>query len=104
MQTTSLKVPLRPSTPFGDWCAQSLKQLKKLSSALIQLEDWGNARSVLESALKQAPDDASLYSNLGVVYQAQGEKELARQMFEKAIQLRPDWQTPQDNLLKLTEE
>jgi Tfp pilus assembly protein PilF len=38
------------------------------------------------------------------VYQAQGEIELARQMFEKAIQLSPDWQSPQENLLKLTEE
>jgi Flp pilus assembly protein TadD len=72
-----------------------------LSSALIQLEDWGNARSVLESALGQAPEDASLYNNLGVVYQALGEFDLARQMFEKAIQLAPEWEEPQRNLQEL---
>lgn len=75
-----------------------------LSAALIELEDWQSARSVLETALQQAPADARLYNNLGIVLQEQSELELARQMFEKAIQLAPEWEEPANQLLELGEE
>ncbi len=68
------------------------------TSALIGLKDWQNATQVLQQAIQKAPQDARLYNNLGVVAREQGDLDSARQDFQKAIQLQPTWDVPQNNL------
>lgn len=69
-----------------------------LSSALIALKSWDDARQVLEWGLSQAPQDARLYNNLGIVAGSQGDRQQARQHFTKAIELAADWEVPKANL------
>ena len=68
------------------------------TSALIGLQDWQNAAQVLQQALEKEPEDARLYNNLGVVAREQGYIESARQLFNKALELQPQWEVPQQNL------
>ncbi len=68
------------------------------SAAFIQMEAWAEAEAVLRGALLQAPDDARLYNNLGVVAREQGNLEAAREYFERAISLSPEWDLPRRNL------
>jgi len=68
------------------------------SGALIELRAWPRAEALLREALLQAPDDARLYNNLGVVVREQGNLEAAREYFERAATLSPDWDLPRQNL------
>ena len=69
-----------------------------LSLALIELKDWDNAQFILDQAIESSPLDARLYNNLGVVAREKGDLEAARQFFQKAVELDPDWDMPQQNL------
>jgi tetratricopeptide (TPR) repeat protein len=68
------------------------------TSALIGLQDWQNASQVLQQAIEKVPDDARLYNNLGIVAREQGDIDSARQLFNKALELQPKWEVPQQNL------
>jgi tetratricopeptide (TPR) repeat protein len=68
------------------------------TAALIALRDWQNAAKVLQQAIEKAPQDARLYNNLGIVAREQGDIKSARQLFNKALELQPDWDVPQQNL------
>jgi protein O-GlcNAc transferase len=68
------------------------------TSALIGMQDWQNATQVLQQAIEKAPEDARLYNNLGVVAREQGDTGTARQLFNKALELEPQWEIPQQNL------
>jgi tetratricopeptide (TPR) repeat protein len=68
------------------------------TSALIGMQDWQNATQVLQQAIEKAPEDARLYNNLGVVAREQGDTDSARQLFNKALELEPQWEIPQQNL------
>jgi tetratricopeptide (TPR) repeat protein len=68
------------------------------TSALIGLQDWQNAAQVLQQAIEKEPEDARLYNNLGVVAREQGDIDSARQLFSKALELKPQWEVPQQNL------
>jgi len=72
-----------------------------LSAALIELNEWEAAQAVLLQAIQAAPQDARLYNNLGLLARRQGNLEAARQYFNKAIELAPDWELPQENLKAL---
>jgi tetratricopeptide (TPR) repeat protein len=72
-----------------------------LSSALIQEQDWANAEKVLTAALQDAPEDARLYYNLGVLAREQGEIEVARERFSRAVELAPTWELPRKGLESL---
>jgi Flp pilus assembly protein TadD len=52
----------------------------------------------LTGALKQAPGDARLYNNLGVVAQARGDLNTAREYYARASALAPNWELPKQNL------
>jgi tetratricopeptide (TPR) repeat protein len=69
-----------------------------LSAALTELNEWEAAQAVLEQAIQAAPQDARLYNNLGILAQRQGNLDAARQYFNQAIELAPDWKLPQENL------
>ena len=75
-----------------------------VSAALIGLQDYQSAAQVLDQGLQVAPDDARLYNNAGVVAREQGDIELARQLFSRAIELAPEWELPQQNLEALPQE
>jgi tetratricopeptide (TPR) repeat protein len=68
------------------------------SAALIQLKDWQNAQNVLQAALKESPNDARLYNNLGILAREQGQTAAAREYFSKAVELDPSWALPKQNL------
>ena len=68
------------------------------TSALIGLQDWKNAAQVLQQAIDEVPEDARLYNNLGVVAREQGDIDSARRFFNKALELQPQWEVPQQNL------
>ena len=68
------------------------------TSALIGLQDWQNASQVLQQAIEKVPEDARLYNNLGIVAREQGDIDSARQLFNKALELQPQWEVPQQNL------
>jgi Flp pilus assembly protein TadD len=74
-----------------------------LSAALIELSEWEAAQAVLLQAIQAAPQDARLYNNLGMLARQQGNFEAARQNFNQAIELAPDWELPQENLEALPE-
>lgn len=75
-----------------------------LSAALIQMGNWDAAAQVLIQALEAAPEDARLYNNLGIVAREQGDLEGAQALFQRAIELAPEWELPQQNLQALPEE
>lgn len=68
------------------------------SSAFIRMEAWSQAKAVLQEALQQAPNDARLYNNLGVVARDQGDLDAAREYFERAVAISPEWALPRRNL------
>jgi tetratricopeptide (TPR) repeat protein len=68
------------------------------SVALIALEEWEEAEALLRVATVNAPEDARLYNNLGLVEQARGKKAEALGLFERAARLAPLWPVPRENL------
>jgi tetratricopeptide (TPR) repeat protein len=68
------------------------------SAALIALQALDQAEALLEAALLNAPEDARLYNNLGLIAQERGEVDEAREMFEQAATLAPEWDLPRQNL------
>jgi Flp pilus assembly protein TadD len=72
------------------------------SAALIELKAWSQAEAVLREALQQAPDDARLYNNLGVVALEQGDLDAAWAYFSRAAELAPEWDLPRQNLADLS--
>jgi len=60
----------------------------------IRNVDWRDERSIYEATLRFVPESARVHSNLGRVHWMAGDKERARQEFDRAVELQPDgWQT-----------
>jgi tetratricopeptide (TPR) repeat protein len=55
-----------------------------------------SARDLLEGALKQSPDNASMHYHLGMTYSKLGRKADAQTQLKKAISLDPNSQTAKD--------
>ncbi|PIQ25264.1 hypothetical protein COW36_19985 [bacterium (Candidatus Blackallbacteria) CG17_big_fil_post_rev_8_21_14_2_50_48_46] len=53
----------------------------------MQEEKWPEAQSALEKAVKLRPDYLKAWFNLGLVYQAQGQKTQARQALQRVLEL-----------------
>jgi tetratricopeptide (TPR) repeat protein len=68
--------------------AQALTQLKKVDEAI----------SVLENLTEVAPEMATPYNNLAVLYAQKGRLNDARKMLEMAIQIQPNYATALENL------
>jgi len=68
------------------------------SAALIALGRLDEAEALLRAALLSAPQDARLYNNLGLVARERGDLDAARDLFERAVQLAPEWDLPRQNL------
>ena len=54
--------------------------------------------SILEKALKEGHEVKELYNNLGIAYYATKDNVSAKEMFEQAIKIDPDYVHATDNL------
>jgi tetratricopeptide (TPR) repeat protein len=70
-------------------------------ATFVEMKQWAEAKSVLEAALRKAPNDAYLNNNLGVVAQMQGDLQAARRHYARAAALDPHWAVPRQNLARL---
>jgi tetratricopeptide (TPR) repeat protein len=66
--------------------------------AYFYLERIPEALEAGEKAIELAPDYATAYNNLGIVYGSQGQMDAAIAMFEKGIQVDPDYAEVHYNL------
>jgi general secretion pathway protein D len=57
---------------------------------LLEVDDYDTAQGYFERALEINPDNPYALLNLGVVYDAKGEREKAIRMYEKVIKLDPE--------------
>jgi tetratricopeptide (TPR) repeat protein len=71
------------------------------SAVLISSQAWADAENILRAALTSAPNDARLYNNLGVIAQARGDTNTARDYYTRAATLAPNWDLPKQNLKML---
>lgn len=56
---------------------------------LIKMEKLDDAIAELHHAIEKEPDNASLYSNLGLLYDSQGDYESAVEQYKKALAINP---------------
>lgn len=70
-------------------------------SILIVRGNLTEAESACELATRRVPNDARPYNNLGVIARQRGDVAAARQFFQRAVDLQPDWDLPRQNLAKL---
>jgi tetratricopeptide (TPR) repeat protein len=61
----------------------------RLGNEATQKGEWEHAISEYNAALEIEPDNASVLTNLGVVYYNTGELELAIEQYEKAVEIAP---------------
>jgi tetratricopeptide (TPR) repeat protein len=65
-----------------------------ISLALIEMGAWRDAEQVLFFGLDSAPNDARLVYNLGRVAEGLGDFERAKELYERAAYLAPEWDLP----------
>jgi Flp pilus assembly protein TadD len=68
---------------------------------LIAQNNLPEAEAACQSTANQAPNDARPYNNLGVIARQRGDVAAAREFFQRAIELQPDWDLPRQNLAQL---
>jgi Tfp pilus assembly protein PilF len=71
---------------------------RNLGEAYLQEERYTAALGEFIKAKGFIPDDPILYNDLGLVYVAKGNPELAEEHFRKAIALKPDYSLAKNNL------
>jgi tetratricopeptide (TPR) repeat protein len=60
-------------------------------AALIKLRDYDNALKTFDEAKQLNSNDCELYYNLGLIYQLTNEMDMSNSMFEKTIEINPDY-------------
>ena len=80
---------------------QSADAASFLALSFAGRRDFAAALKVVNEALAKRPNSPQLYNILGGVYLAKQDLPNARQSFEKATALNPDWAPPVLNLAKL---
>ena len=73
------------------------------SSALIAIGELETAEALLQEMLAAGVEDARIYNNLGLVALQRGENERARDYFQQAVELSPEWDLPRKNLEAMEE-
>ncbi len=64
--------------------------MDSLGWVYFKKEDYANARLFLEKAARRSFRDAEVYTNLGQLYEKIGEKDLAREYYDKALDADPN--------------
>lgn len=80
------------------------KAKTELTLATLNPKYYQNALNTLLKITELAPTEGSSYFNVGILYQNLGKIDLAKIAFEKAIELKPDYQPAKDFLQKLNQE
>lgn len=80
------------------WKADDAQAWTQLGLAQQGLGDLAAAQASLEKAQTLDPAGAEIVNNLGSVYYRQGEFEKARDAFQRAVAIRPDFVAAADNL------
>ena len=65
-------------------------RLSDLGYQFLEAKDYEKAKQYFEQALEINPDNPYALLNLGVVYEAQGNRDEAIKMYEKVITLNPE--------------
>ncbi|MEW6621220.1 MAG: hypothetical protein AB1422_18140 [bacterium] len=86
-------------------CTTTSSQIKKesilqhnIAVKYIRLDLWQDAKLHLLKALELAPQEASIYNSLGVVYEYFNLNDKAKEVYQKAVSLAPDIPVYQKNL------
>src|SRR5262249_35539819 len=87
---TSRPTPTRPDPGVPE--ADRLQRLYQRAIAAIKQDRAAEARADLESLLKVSPKSAELHDLLGYVMLRQSEYHAAVSEFQKALQIKPDFQ------------
>lgn len=75
---------------------------QKLGNAQLNISDIDGAHNSYTKAKNINPLDATVWNNLGIIYARKSEAIRAKEYFEKAIQLDPNYLLAYQNALKLT--
>ena len=68
----------------------------------IKLDEKDRFKELMEEAVLKDPSNPELYFNLGVIAAEQGDKEKAKNYYEKALEVKPDFENAYLNLSALT--
>jgi Flp pilus assembly protein TadD len=82
---------------------ETTKQINEYAYWCIENSMWDEARLHLERAVSQDSMSASLFNNLGVIYERQGETDHADSAYARATALLPESQAYAANLRRLRE-
>jgi Flp pilus assembly protein TadD len=91
----------RRALALGSKNAEALHMLGVLA---IQSHMFDDAIRLIKSAARKSPDDPNIYVNLGSAYHKANRKSLARESYETALILRPNFAEAHFNLGKLLSE
>ncbi len=72
--------------------------LTNLAVSLMQRDEYTESQQLLERALKISPIDYNIHYRLGLVYHLQEHYELARQKYNRVLQLNPGFKPAMQNL------
>ena len=81
--------------------AANVKDLIEMGEFYFVNQKWDNAIDVLIKAKKIEPNNPDVYYNLGIVYEMKDQMEDAKQMFERALKIKPDHECAKRHLNKL---
>jgi Tfp pilus assembly protein PilF len=83
------QAPVRAYRGQRDASAQALRHFDRANEAIEQ-EDWSTAEAELQWLLENYPDLSGPSLNLALVYQYQGELDLAEQYYLQALHINPN--------------
>ncbi|MEA3560905.1 MAG: tetratricopeptide repeat protein [Candidatus Omnitrophota bacterium] len=73
----------------------------EIGQFLFLNEKYDQAIVEFKKAVKQNPEDAEIFYNLGIVYEAKSMLKEAREFFEKALELDPKHKLAEQHFSKL---
>lgn len=76
----------------------SVKQINEYAFWCVEKGLWKEARTHLEHAIEQDSSAASLYNNIGIVYEHLGEEEMALEAYRRAYALNPKQRRYRENI------
>jgi tetratricopeptide (TPR) repeat protein len=74
--------------------------VQNIAAIYFERKQYDEAEKYMKLAIKLNPS-AALYSNLGIIYKDASKKDQAKQMFEKALEIDPAYDTARKYLEKL---